>query len=59
MKGKYLKYYCSLPLKELRRRQEINRQQTIIAYRAHKTRGLIRLQRIYALLTEAILRKEF
>ena len=54
--GKYMTYYCSLSLPDLRRRQRINAMQTVAAYRNKQTRGLIRLQRIYSLLTAAIMK---
>ena len=54
--GRYMNYYCSLSLSELRRRQRINAMQTCEAYRRKQTRGLIRLQRIYSLLTAAIVK---
>jgi len=54
--GKYMTYFCSLSLPDLRRRQRINAMQTVIAYRNKQTRGLIRLQRIYSLLTASIMK---
>ena len=63
--GRYMTYYCSLSLPELRRRQQINKAQTVFAYteaqrdidgRPRYLRGLIRLQRIYGLLTAAIMK---
>lgn len=54
--GRYMNYYCSLSLKELRRRQRINAMQTVEAYNRKLTRGLIRLQRIHGLLTAAIMK---
>lgn len=55
-RNEYMNYYCSLPLSELRRRQHINEMQTIQAYRKKQTIGLIRLQRVWQLLTAAILK---
>ncbi len=58
-------YYCSLSLAELRRRQRINAAQTAYAYqqaqqdldgRGRYLRGLVRLQRIYRMLTAAIMK---
>ena len=59
--GKYMTFYCGLSLKELRRRQGlVNWQIQYIfkiandARRRSKERSLIRLQRIYRLLSAAV-----
>lgn len=56
--GKYMKFYSKLDLPELRRRQELNEQQTIIACKMKDcNRGclaLIRLQRIARLLAAVV-----
>jgi len=62
MMGKYRKFYATLPLKELRRRQSINAHQTVEAYRlAQKPytqdrgyRALVRLQRDALLLADTV-----
>lgn len=46
-------------LKELRRRQEINKQQIKIAYRVKNTHALQRLQNMQDSLIEAIILNEF
>lgn len=54
--GKYMDYYCSLSLTELRRRQYITGLQIKIAYRGKKTKALIKLQRISRLLAAAVMK---
>jgi len=62
--GKYRKYYDTLSLKELRRRQMINYAQTQEAYRLTQSpdrywrglKALIRLQRIALLLADSVYR---
>lgn len=52
--GKYRAFYQTLSLSELRRRQRITATQIVTAYRNKQTRGLIRLQRVFSLLTATI-----
>jgi hypothetical protein len=54
--SKYRKFYNTLPLKELRRRQDITRLQIEIAYERKLTKALIRLQRVYDLLSDSVSR---
>lgn len=55
--GKYRDYYDTLTLADLRRRPGINAMQTRYAYRRKKIKALIRLQRIYILLSDSIRRR--
>jgi hypothetical protein len=52
--GKYREYYKTLSLHNLRRRQNITRQQIEFAHQNKKTRALIRLQRVYDLLSDVV-----
>jgi len=55
--GRYRKYYDTLPLAKLRKRQCITALQIEYAYRNKKTRALIRLQRIHLMLSDSIMRR--
>lgn len=56
---KYYNFYFALPLPELRRRQTINAQQTLLAYHYRNTGAVVRLQRIATILTAVIFDREF
>ena len=55
--GRYRKYYDTLSLAKLRKRQYITTLQMKYAYRHKKIRALIRLQRIHLMLSDSIMRR--
>ncbi len=54
-----IKYMATWPLSKLRKHQRLNEQQTIIAYRDKKDRGLANLQTMSYLYAAAVDRREF
>lgn len=59
IKNEYVKYFLTLPLIELRRRQDIAKPQMLQAYTSKNTKGLENLQDVMDSLSEAINQKVF
>ena len=57
--GKYRKYYSTLSLNELRRRQYLTTCQIKMAYdkRQRGLKALIRLQRVHLILSDVVMKK--